>query len=58
MGLRRDALAAAAECVLEVERIGAAVAERVAEQLVRLPFYTTMTDEEQLIVVEALYELV
>ena len=34
------------------------VAERVAEQLVRLPFYTTMTDEEQLIVVEALYELV
>ena len=34
------------------------VAERVAEQLVRLPFYTTMTDEEQLMVVEALYELV
>lgn len=30
MGLRRDALAAAAECVLEVERIGAFVAERVA----------------------------
>jgi allantoate deiminase len=30
MGLRRDALAAAAECVLEVERIGGAVAERVA----------------------------
>ena len=34
------------------------VAERVAEQLVRLPFYTTMTDEEQLMVGEALYELV
>ena len=30
MGLRRDALAGAAECVLEVERIGEAVPERVA----------------------------
>lgn len=30
MGLRRDALAAAAECVLAVERIGAAEPERVA----------------------------
>ncbi len=30
MGMRRDALAAAAECVLAVERIGGAVAERVA----------------------------
>ena len=32
------------------------VAERVAEQLVRLPFYTSMTNEEQSVVIEALCE--
>ena len=32
------------------------VAERVAEHLVRLPFYTTMTNEEQSVVIEALCE--
>jgi dTDP-4-amino-4,6-dideoxygalactose transaminase len=32
------------------------VAERVATQLLRLPFYTNMTDEQQSAVIEALYE--
>jgi dTDP-4-amino-4,6-dideoxygalactose transaminase len=32
------------------------VAERVAAQLLRLPFYTNMTDEQQSAVIEALYE--
>ena len=32
------------------------VAERVAERLLRLPFYTDMTDEEQTAVIDALQE--
>ena len=32
------------------------VTEQVSDQLLRLPFYTNMTDEEQMQVIEALKE--
>jgi dTDP-4-amino-4,6-dideoxygalactose transaminase len=32
------------------------VAERVAEQLLRLPFYTNMTEQDQGAVIDALHE--
>jgi dTDP-4-amino-4,6-dideoxygalactose transaminase len=34
-----------------------AVTERVSDQLLRLPFYTSMTHDEQMYVIEALREL-